>query len=215
MNKEYEIQSVAVFFPIYGHHRPQLIVKSVLGIFQITIENLSITIMQKVLEQLPTQNLHPTSSTIKPQTLKEDVNGKKDLYTWDLLAFDHEIKPDLRPVLKQFLNCENLSEFLKTISIHNALVILFTIDYVFIFIFTYRIRYSYLKSIKYIMSTPPVNIKKDVPGLTTEEKRKSGTFAVPQTPPKHGSPRHHPYGHHHSLTIPSPVPCRRTRTTSV
>lgn len=65
------------------------------------------------------------------------------------------------------------------------------------------------------MSTPPVTIKKDTTGIvSTEEKRKSGTFAVPQTPPKHGSPRHHPYGQH-SLTIPSPVPCRRTRTTSV
>ena len=63
------------------------------------------------------------------------------------------------------------------------------------------------------MSTPPVVIQKEAG--STDEKCKGETFAVPQTPPKHGSSRHHPYVHHHSLTIPSPVPCRRTRTTSV
>ncbi|XP_066913798.1 calcium-regulated heat stable protein 1-like [Clytia hemisphaerica] len=61
--------------------------------------------------------------------------------------------------------------------------------------------------------TPPINIQKET---TTPEKRKSGgEFAVPSTPPKHTSPRHHPYFQHHGLTVPSPIPCRRTRTTSV
>ena len=63
------------------------------------------------------------------------------------------------------------------------------------------------------MSTP-INIQNQ----DGNEKRKSGDgFAVPHTPPKQ-SPRHHPYGsgqQRHSLTIPSPIPCRRTRTTSV
>lgn len=56
----------------------------------------------------------------------------------------------------------------------------------------------------------------------TADNRKSGEFQVPKYPPsKHPATKHSPHHHHHhpyaqhSLNIPSPVPCRRTRTTSL
>ncbi|XP_057311922.1 cold shock domain-containing protein C2-like [Hydractinia symbiolongicarpus] len=43
-----------------------------------------------------------------------------------------------------------------------------------------------------------------------ESSRNKGEFVAPSSPPKHASPRHH-----HHLNIPSPIPCRRTRTSSI